>query len=122
MAVAALLFAPATALAGPPFQTDDPEPIDYRHFEFYTFANSDGTSIETDTEGPALEFNWGALPNVHLHVIVPVASALPAIGARTYGSVRSILDNNLDRHAAPQRAADGVTILHHNIRGPRYYH
>ena len=27
------------------------------------------------------------------------------IGARTYGSVRSILDNNLDRHAAPQRAA-----------------
>jgi transposase len=44
------------------------------------------------------------------------------IGARTYGSVRSILDNNLDRHAAPQRTADGVRILHRNIRGPRYYH
>jgi transposase len=44
------------------------------------------------------------------------------IGARTYGSVRSILDNNLDRHAAQQRAADGVTILHPNIRGSRYYH
>jgi hypothetical protein len=85
VALAALLFAPAVALAGPPFQTDDPEPIDYRHFEFYTFANSDGTSIETDTEGPALELNWGALPNVHLHIIVPLASALPAVGARTYG-------------------------------------
>src|SRR5271154_4212537 len=31
------------------------------------------------------------------------------IGARTYGSVRSILDNNLDRHAAGQRGPDGVT-------------
>ena len=43
------------------------------------------------------------------------------IGARTYGSVKSILDNNLDRHATQQRAADGVTILHPNIRGSRYY-
>jgi transposase len=44
------------------------------------------------------------------------------IGARTYGSVRSILDNNLDRHAGRPRGPDGVTILHPNIRGPRYYH
>lgn len=44
------------------------------------------------------------------------------IGARTYGSVKSILDNNLDRHAAPQRGPDGATILHRNIRGSRYYH
>ncbi|HZB91982.1 MAG TPA: IS21 family transposase [Stellaceae bacterium] len=44
------------------------------------------------------------------------------IGARTYGSVKSILDNNLDRHAAQQRGADGVTIHHPNIRGARYYH
>ena len=44
------------------------------------------------------------------------------IGARTYGSVKSILDNNLDRQAASPRATDGVTILHRNIRGSRYYH
>ena len=43
------------------------------------------------------------------------------IGARTYGSVKSILDNNLDRRPAQQRAADGAPILHPNIRGPRYY-
>jgi transposase len=43
------------------------------------------------------------------------------IGALTYGSVRSILDHKLDRHAAPQRAADGAPILHSNIRGSRYY-
>jgi transposase len=44
------------------------------------------------------------------------------IGARTYGSVRSILDNNLDRHAAPHRGSDSVAILHRNIRGRGYYH
>jgi transposase len=43
------------------------------------------------------------------------------IGAYTYGSVKSILDNNLDRHPAQRRAADGGTILHSNIRGARYY-
>jgi transposase len=44
------------------------------------------------------------------------------IGARTFGSVKSILENNLDRQAAPKPAADGMTIQHRNIRGSRYYH
>jgi len=44
------------------------------------------------------------------------------IGARTYGSIKSILDNKLDRHPAPKRATDAAPIQHANIRGPRYYH
>jgi transposase len=44
------------------------------------------------------------------------------IGARTYGSVKSIPDNRLDRRPAPKRAPDTAPILHPNIRGPRYYH
>jgi len=44
------------------------------------------------------------------------------IGARTYGSVKSILDNKLDRQPAQARGADGAAILHPNIRGARYYH
>ncbi len=44
------------------------------------------------------------------------------IGARTFGSVKSILDNNLDRQAAPRRAEDGLALQHRNIRGSRYYH
>jgi transposase len=43
------------------------------------------------------------------------------IGGYTYGSVKSILDNNLDRHPVRQHTADGVAVLHPNIRGPRYY-
>lgn len=43
------------------------------------------------------------------------------IGARTYGSIKSILDNHLDRRPARKRATDGTPIMHANIRGPRYY-
>jgi transposase len=51
------------------------------------------------------------------------AAAMRAIdiGARTYGSVKSILANNLDRRPSPKRSADDAPILHPNIRGPRYY-
>ena len=44
------------------------------------------------------------------------------IGTLTYGSVRSILDNKLDRQAAQSRPAEAAPVLHPNIRGPRYYH
>jgi hypothetical protein len=44
------------------------------------------------------------------------------IGTLTYGSVRSILDNKLDRQPAQRRPANRVPVLHPNIRGPRYYH
>jgi hypothetical protein len=47
---------PAT-WAGPSFRTDDPEPIDFRNFELYTFASADGTAVATNTAGPAVEFN-----------------------------------------------------------------
>ena len=73
------------AVAGPPFQTDDPQPIDFRNYEFYTFAASDGTAAETDIVTPGFEFNWGALPNVHLHMIVPAAGILPADEPRAFG-------------------------------------
>jgi hypothetical protein len=78
-------LASRVARAGPPFQTDDPEPIEYQNYEFYTFASSDGTPVETDTEGPAVEFNWGAAPNLHLHIIVNAAAIFPAQGARAFG-------------------------------------
>lgn len=76
--ILAMLLGSKVAWAGPPFQTDDPEPIDYRHFEFYTFGSADGTPVEFDSVGPAMEFNWGALPNVHLHVIIPLAQIFPS--------------------------------------------
>jgi hypothetical protein len=82
----ALLVAASTAaLAGPPFQTDDPQPIGFREYEFYVFGTTDGTRVETDFGAPALEFNWGAVPNVHLHIIVPAAAVMPNAGPSAYG-------------------------------------
>jgi hypothetical protein len=83
----ALATCPAVALAGPPFQTDDPEPVDLHHYEFYTFSESDGTPIETDPTGPAFEFNWGDLPNMQLHAVLGFGAAIPASGPATYGLV-----------------------------------
>lgn len=74
----ASILAPTAAFAGPPFQTDDPEPVDFRHYELYTFGSADGTGVEMDTAGPALEFNWGVVPNVQLHLIIPAAAIFPS--------------------------------------------
>jgi transposase len=43
------------------------------------------------------------------------------IGARSFTSVKSILKNNLEAKR-PAPAADGPSIAHPNIRGPRYFH
>jgi hypothetical protein len=66
------------AQAGPPFQTDDPTPVDLGHYEAYIFGGVGGTPVELDPVGPAFEFNWGAIPNVQLHVIVPLGAVLPS--------------------------------------------
>ena len=68
LAISVLLIMALTTEAGPPFQTDDPEPVDFHHYEFYTFGNADGTGVEMDSAGPAVEFNWGILPNTQFHI------------------------------------------------------
>lgn len=63
---------------GPPFQIDDPVPVDLHHYEFYIFGAMDGTPAEVDSIGPALEFNWGAIPRVQLHAILPWGVIAPS--------------------------------------------
>src|SRR3979409_1009139 len=64
------------ALAGPPYQSDDPEPTDYKHYEIYTFNNGtatrDGRSGET-----GIDFNYGGAPNLQLTATVPAAFDSP---------------------------------------------
>lgn len=94
------MLAPAICLAGPPFQTDDPEPVDLGHYEFYIFSAVDGTPVETDPVGPAFEFNWGVLPNTQLHAILSFGAIEPSnnplyapagVGPSAYG----LLDTEL---------------------------
>jgi hypothetical protein len=82
---AALVLTAGRALAGPPFQTDDPDPVPYHHFEFYAF--SVGTAIRGDTQGeaPAWEFNYGLVPNGQVHIIVPQTFDAPSGAGAQYG-------------------------------------
>lgn len=83
MALAIGFFAhPRGAVAGPPFQTDDPEPVDLGHYEFYVFGSRDSTPIETDTTGPAFEFNWGILPNTQFHLVTGFGAIHPSNNPR----------------------------------------
>lgn len=71
--------------AGPPFTTDDPEPVEYRHWEVYI-----ASQLEHDKDGwsgtsPHFEVNYGALPNLQLHLIAPVAFTAPSHGATNFG-------------------------------------
>jgi hypothetical protein len=71
--------------AGPPFRTDDPEPVDYQHWEFYTatqYLNDKGNLSGT---APHLEANYGVVPNVQLHLIVPDAYNRPRAGSALFG-------------------------------------
>ena len=76
---------PATVFAGPPFLTDDPEPVPFKHWEAYLFSTVDATRKSTNGTGPAFEFNVGALPNLQVHLIIPLAFDSPADAPNAYG-------------------------------------
>jgi hypothetical protein len=75
---ACLSTAASAALAGPPFLTDDPEPLEYKHSEAYLFSTIDKANDEKSAQLPALEFNHSPYPDVHLHLVVPVAESKPS--------------------------------------------
>ena len=83
--LAALLLlaqaAPRLWAQGPPFQIDDPVPVKLHHYEFYIFIAAAGTPVEKDVTGPAFEFNWGAIPRVQLHAILPWGVVAPSNNA-----------------------------------------
>lgn len=76
----ALTLSFSSSQAGPPFITDDPEPVDLGHWEIYAFSAS--TQVRGDIGGTLMgtEVNYGAAPNLQLHVIVPLAYDSPSGG------------------------------------------
>ena len=86
------LFPATSIIAGPPFLTDDPEPVDYQHWEAYLFAGGDHTSGGYTINGPAVELNYGVLPDTQLHLVVPMttvggggAPAVSGLGDTEFG-------------------------------------
>jgi hypothetical protein len=84
-AVSLILAATMPVMAGPPFRTDDPEPVDLGHWEVYGF--SAGTHVQGDTSGilPGVEINYGAAPNLQLHIVTPLAFDKPQGSGTKFG-------------------------------------
>ena len=73
------------ALAGPPFRTDDPETVEYKHGEFYIVNQYSHDKDTVFATAPHFEVNYGVIPNVQLHLIAPFAYNTPHTGPTTYG-------------------------------------
>lgn len=85
VAGASLAWASTSAFAGPPFQTDDPEPVEPHHWEFYVATQQTLDAGGRSGTMPHLEFNYGAAPEVQLHLLAPLAFDHPAGGPRERG-------------------------------------
>jgi len=65
---ALMVVVPGVALAGPPFQTDDPEPTPYRYYEIYLNSETSHDGNVVSGTLPSLEVNYGLMPNVQFSV------------------------------------------------------
>jgi hypothetical protein len=84
--IVVVVLASACALrAGPPFITDDPEPVDFQHWEFYVATADSEIAGNWSGTAPHFEVNYGVIPNVQLHLIAPLAYDVPPSGAAHYG-------------------------------------
>ena len=81
-----LSFTRMIAWAGPPFFTDDPEPVEHLHWEVY-IASQSAHDKQEGTSGtlPHVEVNYGLIPDMQIHAIVPMAYSAPHVGPSQYG-------------------------------------
>jgi hypothetical protein len=73
------------AWAGPPYITDDPEPVEFQHWEVYIASLLNHSQGVTTTSAPHVEVNYGAVTNLQLHIIAPLGLSVPEQGPKHYG-------------------------------------
>jgi len=106
--IAAALFiltiAISSSWAGPPFLTDDPEPVDYNHGEFYLATQYAKDKGVTSGTAPHFELNYGVAPNTMLHLIAPFVYNKPEGASSQHGygdtelGIKYRFVNNEDAH------------------------
>jgi hypothetical protein len=72
-------------VAGPPLVTDDPEPVEFQHWEVYLASLQMKSATGWSGTSPHVEVNYGVVPDVQLHIIMPLAYNAPASGGSHYG-------------------------------------
>jgi hypothetical protein len=83
-ALIAVLISARLALAGPPYLTDDPEPVDLRHFEIFFFDSGTATRFGTGSSA-GIDFNYGLLPETQFNIVGPVGLDSPLRGPTAVG-------------------------------------
>lgn len=81
-----LFNAQSSVSAGPPFITDDPEPVEFHHWEFYISSIYNHDSSGSSGTLPHIEVNYGAAPNLQIHILAPLAFAQAPGGSLQYGT------------------------------------
>jgi hypothetical protein len=76
---------PLRALAGPPFDTDDPAPTDYRNYEIYSGVTTHQDTGVGTAELPFFEINYGLMPNVQFSVHFGDAQQIAPETPNAYG-------------------------------------
>lgn len=84
-ALVSALIVSSEASGGPPYLTDDPEPVEYRHWELYLASQSFHDVDGWTGTAPHFEVNYGVVPNVQLHLIAPLAYSKSAGDSMHYG-------------------------------------
>jgi hypothetical protein len=79
------ILTPLVAFAGPPFRTDDPEPVEYNHWEVYLASQGSFNHDERSLTAPHVEINYGVFPNVQLHLLAPLEYVKPEGQPSQYG-------------------------------------
>lgn len=75
----------APALAGPPYDTDDPETVEFQHWEFYLSSRPVHDNEGWNGTAPQAEVNYGVINNLQLHIILPVAFNSPNGSKSNFG-------------------------------------
>ncbi|MEO7786483.1 MAG: hypothetical protein ABIR77_01475, partial [Sphingomicrobium sp.] len=70
-AASGVALVPTVAVAGPPFETDDPEPTDLGHFEIYSFTSLEGASGGRSA-GAGFDLNYGPVEDLQLTATLPL--------------------------------------------------
>ncbi len=82
--VMALCLLPTVTLAGPPYITDDPAPVDLHHFETFYFA-AGSTTRDGFAGASGIDFNYGLAPDLHINIAIPLEYDHPKTGHAASG-------------------------------------
>ena len=66
-AIAFMITACDSAWAGPPFVTDDPEPVHHRRWEINSAITATWGGGTTSAGIPSVDINYGAVPDIQVH-------------------------------------------------------